>query len=255
LFTTVAEAYDAARPGYPPGVRELLVDRAGLAQGSRVVEIGLGTGQATAMLLDAGASVTAIELGAEMAAVLVGKFVGADLDVIVRPFESATLPASSFDLVVAATSFHWLSPEVALARCADLLAPGGWIALWWNHYGDPDRPDDVYRAIDTVLERLAPVLVGNPPTASNGLDVAARMADFERVARFDEVHHEVIRWTIRQSGAQVRALFETFSPFLALPAEQRVAVLDEIERVIDGDFGGVVERIYLTPIYLAQLLR
>jgi SAM-dependent methyltransferase len=231
-----------------------LVDLAGLSPGARVLEIGPGTGQATAMLLDRGAAVTAVELGPEMAAVLVGKFPGAELDVIVSPFESVSLPAATFDLVAAATSFHWLEPEVALDRCADALVPGGWLALWWNHYGDPERPDDLNHAIDSILGQLAPSMVGRPPTASNGLDVAARMADFDRVARFGPVRHEIIRWTIHQSGAQVRALFETFSPFLALPAEQRTAILDAIEGAVTDDFGGAVDRTYLTPIYLTQRL-
>jgi hypothetical protein len=77
------------------------------------------------------------------------------------------------------------------------------------------------------------------------------MADFERVDRFGDVHHEVIRWTIRQSAAQVRALFETFSPFLALSPDLRRAVLDDIEATVTNDFGAMVERDYLTPIYLA----
>lgn len=233
-------------------MRELLVDTGGLGTGSRVLEIGPGTGQATGMLLDAGASVVAVELGAEMADVLVGRFPGADLDVIVGQFETVTLPDAPFDLVVAATSFHWLHPEVALPRCADALTPGGWVALWWNQYGDPERPDDLHRAIDGILRRLAPALVGTPPTASNGLDVAARMADFERAGRFGPVHHEVIRWTVVQSAAQVRALFETFSPFLALAPETRVVVCDAIEATVTDDFGGRVERTYLTPIYLAR---
>jgi len=43
---------------------------AGIGPDSRVVEIGPGTGQATAALTALGASVTAVELGAALAAVL-----------------------------------------------------------------------------------------------------------------------------------------------------------------------------------------
>jgi len=47
-------------------------------------------------------------------------------------------------------------------------------------------------------------------------------------------------------------LFASYSPCLALVASERTAVLDAIERLATVDFGGVVERPYLTPIYLSQ---
>jgi hypothetical protein len=49
----------------------------------------------------------------------------------------------------------------------------------------------------------------------------------------------------------VRALFASFSPWLALPQDERAAALDALERLATDEFGGVVERPYLTPVYLA----
>ena len=34
-----------------------------------------------------------------------------------------------FDLIVSATTFHWVDPRVGLAKAARLLRPGGWLAL------------------------------------------------------------------------------------------------------------------------------
>lgn len=42
--------YDAGRPGYPERVVEILVTRCGLTQGTKAVEVGPGTGQATRRL-------------------------------------------------------------------------------------------------------------------------------------------------------------------------------------------------------------
>jgi hypothetical protein len=47
-------------------------------------------------------------------------------------------------------------------------------------------------------------------------------------------------------------LFASFSPWLALPPDQRTRVLDELERLAHDHFGGVVERPYLTPIYVCS---
>ncbi len=59
-----------------------------------------------------------------------------DLRMIHHAFEDAELSPHAFDLVVAATSFHWLDPDTALDKIADVLRPGGHVALWWNVFSD-----------------------------------------------------------------------------------------------------------------------
>ncbi|CAM5396715.1 hypothetical protein SMICM304S_10061 [Streptomyces microflavus] len=46
IFDEDAELYDRARPGYPPGLYDDLAELAGAGPGSRVLEVGCGTGQA-----------------------------------------------------------------------------------------------------------------------------------------------------------------------------------------------------------------
>ena len=67
LFDGVAERYDAARPRYPRVVVDDLVALAGLESGSRVLEIGCGTGQLTVDLARRGLDVTAVEIGPALA--------------------------------------------------------------------------------------------------------------------------------------------------------------------------------------------
>ena len=68
-FNEAADGYDAARPIASPEVFDDLVERAGLAPGARVLEIGCGTGQATLPLAERGFSMLAVELGANLAEV------------------------------------------------------------------------------------------------------------------------------------------------------------------------------------------
>lgn len=260
LFDADVVAYDHGRPGYPEAMYDLLRTECGLGPSSRVLEIGPGTGQATGHLLDSGASVTAIELGSDLAKRLQSNFGNREgLSTIVAAFEDVELEPESFDLIVAATSFHWVPVEVGLQRCADALGLRGGLALWWNVFGDPDRPDPFHDALVPVLERLATELLdvpgagnastGGPPYA---LDRAARIREIDASGRFDAVQHETIRWTGRHRPEEIRALFASFSPWLALPPTQRMAVLDEVERLATTDFGGIVERPYVTPIYVTS---
>jgi SAM-dependent methyltransferase len=258
LFSSDVAAYDFGRPGYPDRVYELLQQVCGLGPGADVLEIGPGTGQATGRLLDCGATVTAVELGAEMAAALEAKYRGRNLSVQVGAFEDVALEPESFDLIVAATSFHWVPPETGLPRCADLLRPGGWLALWWTYFGDPDRPDPFRDAVTPIFEELAPSLIDTFPGIAflagahpHALDAESRTAEIDASARFGPVHHEAIPWTGRHTPAELRALFASYSPCLALPPADRSRVLDAIEALAADTFAGLVERPYLTLIYLA----
>ena len=269
LFSKSAEEYDA-RPGYPSRLFDLLRERCGLAAGTEVLEIGPGTGQATGPLLGLGASVVAVELGSEFAALLRQRFGGRPLRVEVGPFEdvapSLIGEGLTVDLVVAATSFHWVPTDLGLQLAADLLRPGGWLALWWNSFGDPDRPDPFHEALEPLLAELAPELLVTPsaamcpsalnPSVPHATDAPARIADIEASRRFGPVHHEFISWTGRHTADELRRMFASFSPWLALPEGRRNRVLDGVERLARGDaFGGTVERPYLTPVYLAQRKR
>lgn len=59
--------YDKARPDYPDELFEDIFSNIDLSENSNVLEIGIGTGQATLPILNKGCNVTAIELGNNLA--------------------------------------------------------------------------------------------------------------------------------------------------------------------------------------------
>jgi len=68
VFDQVAEAYDEVRPGYPPALVEVAMERGRLSRGSRVLEVGSGTGKLTELLVAQGLLVEAVEPGPNMVA-------------------------------------------------------------------------------------------------------------------------------------------------------------------------------------------
>src|SRR5439155_445449 len=70
VFDEVPELYDRVRPTYPDELFADLVAITGMNERSAVLEVGCGTGQATRSLAALGCSVTAVEPGAGMAAVV-----------------------------------------------------------------------------------------------------------------------------------------------------------------------------------------
>ena len=94
-FSEAAELYDRMRPGYPRAVFEELAEFGRLGPGSRVLEIGCGTGQATLPLAQRGYRVTAVELGAELAAIARRKLASfPGVEVVVSAFEDWPAPWS-----------------------------------------------------------------------------------------------------------------------------------------------------------------
>src|SRR4029079_14924071 len=67
-FSRSADAYDRARPDYPPAAVAWLAGRRGLRPGGTVVALAAGTGKLTRPLAATGAEVVAIEPVAEMRA-------------------------------------------------------------------------------------------------------------------------------------------------------------------------------------------
>ena len=104
-FDEAAELYDRARPRYPPALFDDLADLTGIGPGSRILEIGPGTGQATLPLAERGCRVVAVELGADLAAVArrnLARF--PTVEVVTAAFEDWPLPSEPFDLVLASGS-------------------------------------------------------------------------------------------------------------------------------------------------------
>jgi SAM-dependent methyltransferase len=129
-FGAVAEEYERARPDYPPGALSRLARELEIEAGSRVLELGAGTGKLTRMLVRSRARIVALEPLASMRE----RFARAVPRVPLLGGVAEALPFASgeFHAVVCAQAFHWFDAERALAEIHRVLEPGGGLALLWN---------------------------------------------------------------------------------------------------------------------------
>lgn len=245
--------YAAARPPYPDAVWAVLAERCGLGAGVEILEIGAGTGLATAELLTYQPKrLVAVEPDPRLAAFLRETIVTPQLDVRVAPFEEAEFSPASFDLVVTATAFHWLEAAPALARIHDLLRPRGAVALWWNVFGDSSRPDPFHQATTHLFvgRRNSPATKGSAGR-HYALDGEHRTREL-RSAGFVPDAPQVLRWTLALDPAGVRNLYATYSNVVALPADERQSLLDALTEIAGDQFSGNVTRTMTTAIYTAR---
>jgi SAM-dependent methyltransferase len=133
MFGTDAYRYDTYRPSYHPDLFAWLADEFRINGDAIVLELGAGTGIASTQMLYYGPEMHLVEPSAPMAAILETKL-DPDVPTTIFPedFESVDLEDSSYDLVIAAQSWHWLTPGLRSSKVARLLRKGGGLAVFWN---------------------------------------------------------------------------------------------------------------------------
>jgi SAM-dependent methyltransferase len=250
-FNEDPELYDRRRPGYPDELFDDLAALAHLGPGSRVLEIGSGSGKATVPLARLGYRVTAVELGAELAMVArrnLAEF--RDAEIIVSTFEDWLLPAVAFDLVLFATSFHWIDPQVRVVKSAAALRPGGSLAIVSTHHvaGGTERFFvDVQRCYER-FEPDTPPGLRLPPASQLPPDVdeltGSGLFGSARIRRYE--------WDQTYTTDEYIDVLMTYSGHRAMHDGPREQLLACTRDLIDRDHGGQITKRYMTQLAVAD---
>jgi SAM-dependent methyltransferase len=259
-FGAVAAEYDKYRPRYPD---ELVADVIAMLPGRRVLDVGAGTGIATAAFAARGMAMTCVEPDPEMAAVLSAKLTGAaDLHVAVASFEdwAGARPdgAPGFDGLVCAQAWHWVDPTTRWAHAGAAVRSGGVIALFWNedHFADP-RVAAAYtaaydrRGIETrsVQDEQEPapdadwIVNPNDPPAWPEVDAEAG-------SYFGELRIHRYHWIRRTPVADYVARINTTSAHLILPPDVRDDMTAEMLATLSS-YGDEIELSMITRLATA----
>ena len=159
-FNTVASIYDAQRSGYPEALFDDLLRISRLRPGDRVLEVGCGTGQATAGFAARGLRVVATDPGDRLLDIARPKFDQfPNVQFEISSFEDWPLGERSFHLVAAAQSWHWVRPEVGFEKASRALSPGGHLAIFGH---TPRWSPEIVDALQPVYVRFAPEIWGPP---------------------------------------------------------------------------------------------
>lgn len=238
-FGSSAELYDAVRPSYPVELIEW-IGESGLGMAA---DVGCGTGRVARLLADAGWRVIGVEVDERMAGV--ARSHGIDVDV--SSFEQWQ-PEDRFDLIASGQAWHWIDPDVGYRRAAELLRPGGRLALFWNSY----RYDTQTRGVfETILDRYAPELLpGSVPFGTTSPDLGALDAEMLRRSSpwFEEPEFRSFVHGRTQSIDEWLAEMRTHSPLAMLDPSVRDTLLDNLRSSLTERIGEHLHVEYETRI-------
>lgn len=247
-FDSVPAIYDRARPLYPSALfddffaylRESRSERE--CPHPEIVEVGAGTGQATGVLLERGAHVTAVELGPSLAAFLAEKHrANANLRVIAGAFEQEPTEEGRWDAVLSATAYHWVKPEARLARPGALLVPGGVLAVIDTNQVESDADRGFFVRCQPIYNKYQPP----PPSTPQGLTLDVVPPIFNEMQAsdlFEDVRLWRYRWDQKYDGAQYADLLLSYSNTQDMDPEPRAGLVADLRAMVEAEEGGYVVR-------------
>lgn len=193
-FGSDADRYDRARPGYPTELAGAVL--AGLP-GVRVVDAGIGTGISASVFAAAGAEVLGVEPDDRMAEVARSR----GFTVECARFEDWDARGRLFDAVVSGQAWHWIDPDAGARKAAEVLRPGGRLAVFWNVAQPPEELArafaDVYRRVETGL----PFTPWAAPQAGYTGFTERAEAGIRRCGAFSEPAQREFTWSMSMTTA------------------------------------------------------
>jgi SAM-dependent methyltransferase len=252
-FNRDAEQYLLGRPRYPEFVIEDAVELGGFGPGSRIVEIGCGTGQATVGLAERGIDVTCVELGSQLAEVVRRELAPyPNVRVVHADFEHwrpKQPDGAPYDGVAAFLSFHWVDPQRRYELAAALLRPDGALVVASVHHVMPPGADPFYFEIQEDY-RAVGMAGDTPPPPPDG--IVGVVADFEASGLFGPASVRRRVYEVVHTADEHIALLNTYSPHLLMPDGQRQELFDLIRRRIEARPEGTVRKSMLSIVQVAR---
>lgn len=245
-YTQAPDSYQRGRPEYPPALVDWLDVQLGVREGTRVIDLGAGTGKFTTLLARTGAAVTAVEPVDAMRQKLSESLPG--VRALAGTAQALPLPDGEVDALVCAQAFHWFADAQALGEMHRVLRPGGRLGLVWNVR---DESCDWVAAITEIITPYE----GDAPRYYTG----RWKRPFEGQTLFAPL--QLTEFAHRHEGSFEQVVLDrilSVSFIAALPEAEREAVAERL-RALKQRFAALREPVivfpYTTQAWHAERLR
>ncbi len=245
-FSNRVDSYVKYRPSYPKEVIDYLYDTVGFSPNSEIADIGAGTGIFSALLLERGSHVTAVEPNKEMREAAEQKL-GDDshFRAVSGSAEMTGLPSESVDFIVCAQAFHWFDRTASRVEFKRILKPDGKVVLIWNSrltHGTPFR-EDYDRLLHTFGTDYKQI---NHKNISPEILTAFFQPGAMHEARF--ANQQIFDF----AGLSGRLLSSSYAPAPGHPDHE--SMMNELQRIFDrNQQDGHVSFDYETEVYWGEV--
>ncbi len=250
-YSSTAEAYNKARPHYPRVLIDRVIELTQLPADAIILEIGCGPGTATVTFAELGYSMICLEPNPDFCAIARSNCAKhSQVSIQNISFEEWNLETKRFNAVLAATSIHWISPEVVYPRVASALQDDGSLILLWNVPAIPSH--GVHQALQEAYQVHVPSL-----SQHKGKEVhEAELRAFEQVViqsgQFKDVIFEQTLWEATYSVDEYLTLLSTFSQYLQLNTGSKNSLFEELRIKINENLGGCLQLLNISAFHIAR---
>lgn len=250
-YSQVAEAYDRTRPRYPTSIMARMQTVAELQPNKKVLEIGSGPGIASLELAKLGVQMVCLEpslAACELARRKCAEY--PDIEFINTTFEEWELNSQQFDVVVATTSFHWITPGIRTQKTAAALKEDGLLVLLWN---TPPQPTyEVFQGLIDIYQAYSPDLAKYEEYEDYQANLAQMGQEVIDSGYFRDLMQEQVITQVTYSVDDYLTLLSTLSPYIRLTAQQRDTLFTQLKQRLENHYGNQLELSYLSMIQITR---
>lgn len=250
-YSPAAEAYNQVRPRYPEKLIQQVIELAQLESRSTILEVGCGPATATTSFAGLGCSIVCLEPNPDfyqLAQQNCEPYPNVEIQNL--SFEEWELETGKFDAVLAASSFHWIPPDVGYPKAADALRPDGNLILLWNKELQPQY--DLYQQLSKIYQIHAPSLDRYEDRATQEEILRGLGQMIADSGKFKDLVSGQVESQVTYTVDQYLMLLNTYSPYLKLDPLHKQALFEGLRHKIEQDFGGKIQLSYLSAFHIAR---
>ncbi len=250
MFNQAADYYDRYRPSYPEDIIDIIIKETKIQKGSRLLEIGAGSGKATELFTGRGFDILCIEPGNELVNIGNKRFEGNAIRFETARFEEYNLPFQSYNVIFSAQAFRWIPQPIGYEKCAYALKADGFLALFWNMYITYDNK------VDNELLEISNKYGGFADFLSE-IDCEKRIQSIvtgigdSGLFSMPKVFRTL--WKQEYTADEYYGFALTGNRFVQKSNEEKHRAYIELDNLANKH-KGVIERPYLCVLYLSQKL-
>jgi SAM-dependent methyltransferase len=253
-YSSAADAYNKVRPRYPQELIARVVELTQLPSEAAILEIGCGPGNATVGFAQLGFKMVCIEPNQEfcqLARQNCASYPNVEIKNIA--FEDCQLENEKFNAVLAATSIHWISPDVVYPKAAETLQDNGYLILLWNMTSQPHY--EVYQDLQEVYQIYAPSFVRYEDRNKQEEILQGLGQIVINSGKFQDLVSEHISCKVTYGIDDYLLLLNSLSPYLALDEDTRKYLFEGLREKIETNYRGNIQLSYLCAFQIAKKLK